>query len=876
MKEISQMYEFVGAGPCPFPGQLQYRVVNPRGAGVFFEKNFATPIGSALRPGSIVCGTPRTDPSGMSSYVVELANGYANALDFEQLTSAMPSPVLASGEYDEEYVGIQSGPAIVGAGPCPYAGQLQYRVVNPHGAGVFFEKNFATPVGPPLHQGQIVCGTPRTDPSGMASYVVELANGYASALDFQQLTSALPSPMLASGYYAGDVSSLGPMPRLMPATGCPTGTDWSEYYGKCLPKIPPPPPAPIPLASGYFTGQGGDIPPDLYGADAIQKGCMPGMYWDGWYQKCLSAARRPIAPASFPPTLEDWRKQHATTGESVGWNLFGDVLGWTDPFSGQHAPGHGGQGRPGFEHHDEHRREEHRRGEHRTGWNLFGDVFGWTDPFSGEHAPGSGHDHREHEHHEHREHEHREHEHRVGWARSAREFVGVAAAAGDPAATAAVHAENAAVQAKSAGAAAEHPAAKGTPAASHAQAASSHAAEAVSHAQAAAAHPTPEGKVAHADQATAHAEMAASHAAAAHAAIGNHAGGSVGTTALGSAASRVEHPATQAASHAQNAMAQAHAAQQAAAHPAARGTAAGRSASMAQGHAAQAVQHAKAAASHPSPVQQAVHAQQATMHAHEAASHAVDAHREISRPGGRPGEGGLARSVGRREGFGRGREGFGRGGHGFRDAYGRFRGRRFHGEWRGYGHPAWRHGIGERWLHHRAECFRRGEWACLEERIYEPGGNIAYRITPAGEMEGEQLGQEEQQANVIYVQATGQQPPTNDDGPMPGSDQSSDGSQAPVDEEAGAADQGTAATDQGAAADQGATDQGAADQDTDAGATADAGDGSGDGTDTTTQGYFAGWQMPFTDPYGYFNMAVAPAWDSAYPYIPPDYPSYWW
>jgi len=143
-------------------------------------------------------------------------------------------------------------------------------------------------------------------------------------------------------------------------------------------------------------------------------------------------------------------------------------------------------------------------------------------------------------------------------------------------------------------------------------------------------------------------------------------------------------------------------------------------------------------------------------------------------------------------------------------------------------------------------------------------------------MEGEQLGQEEQQANVIYVQATSQQPPTNDDGPMPGSDQSSDGSQAPVDEEAGAADQGTAATDQGAAADQGATDQGAADQDTDAGATADAGDGSGDGTDTTTQGYFAGWQMPFTDPYGYFNMAVAPAWDSAYPYIPPDYPSYWW
>ena len=33
-------------------------------------------------------------------------------------------------------------------------------------------------------------------------------------------------------------------------------------------------------------------------------------------------------------------------------------------------------------------------GPHVTGWNLFGDVFGWTDPFSGQHAPGhrGGHD----------------------------------------------------------------------------------------------------------------------------------------------------------------------------------------------------------------------------------------------------------------------------------------------------------------------------------------------------------------------------------------------------------------------------------------------------------------------------------------------------
>lgn len=44
----------------------------------------------------------------------------------------------------------------------------------------------------------------------------------------------------------------------------------------------------------------------------------------------------------------------------TGWNLFGDVFGWTDPFSGEHAPRHRGfhEGR-----HDDHRHEEHRRHE---------------------------------------------------------------------------------------------------------------------------------------------------------------------------------------------------------------------------------------------------------------------------------------------------------------------------------------------------------------------------------------------------------------------------------------------------------------------------------------------------------------------------------
>jgi hypothetical protein len=48
------------------------------------------------------------------------------------------------------------------------------------------------------------------------------------------------------------------------------------------------------------------------------------------------------------------------------------------------------------ERHRPNRPGSHRPGSHRhvTGWNLFGDVFGWTDPFSGQHAPGhrGGHD----------------------------------------------------------------------------------------------------------------------------------------------------------------------------------------------------------------------------------------------------------------------------------------------------------------------------------------------------------------------------------------------------------------------------------------------------------------------------------------------------
>ena len=778
------MYEFAGAGPCPFPGQLQYRVVNPSGAGVFFEKNFQTPVGPVLRPGQIVCGTPRTDPSGMSSYVVELGNGYANALDFEQLSSAAPSPVLASGAlYQLDYVG---------AGPCPYPGQLQYRVVNPRGAGVFFEKSFQTPVGSALHLGQIVCGTPRTDPSGMSSYVIELGNGYANALDFEQLTSAAPSPMLASGHYVGDIP---PGQHVPPPTGCPVGTTWSDSYGKCIPTIPAPMPPPIPLTSGGYVGQGGDIPPDLYGVDAIKKGCVPGTYWDGWYQKCLPVGTRPIVPSPLPPSLEDWRKQHATSGEF-----------WTGA-----------------------------------------DIDA---------------------------------------------IVGAAVSDG------AMAADNAALQAQSAQLAAAHPDAKGTTAAQSALAAASHATQAASHAQAAATHPSPAGAVAHAQKATMHAQQAAAHAADAHAACGNHE--AVGAFVTGAAAgAQHQPPEKKAAAHAENATKQAASAHAAASHPAAQNPpAAHEAAHAASAHAAQAQRHAQAARSQPTAHAAEHHARAAQRHTQAAAAHAMRAHAEAR---GR----GFGRGLGRgREGFGRGREGFGRGREGFgrgrvarghewyrRPEFAEYTRRYGEGWWRrpefaewgrrygglgrwgrgrwGWGrHPQWESGIASQWAQYSAQCVQRDDDSgiCVKEMIVWPTGQTTFRITPAGEQLEIALSDGEQGANVQVQQETGIAVPDADAGLLPGSEQTADGSAAETADQAVAEED---ATDQAAVADQ--ADQATADANQ---ATADA-TAATNGDDTSTQGDFAGWQMQFTDPYGYFNMAASPAWDSAYPYLPPDYPGWW-
>ena len=66
---------------------------------------------------------------------------------------------------------------------------------------------------------------------------------------------------------------------MMPATGCPAGTYWSEYYRSCTPNIPPPPPPqPLPATlsdweqahqtSGYYTGA-------VKGIGGFRGGSMP-------------------------------------------------------------------------------------------------------------------------------------------------------------------------------------------------------------------------------------------------------------------------------------------------------------------------------------------------------------------------------------------------------------------------------------------------------------------------------------------------------------------------------------------------------------------------------------------------------------------------
>ncbi len=188
-----------------------------------------------------------------------------------------------------------------------YAGDLQYRVVNPHGALLRWRDGSLVQNAKAVAPGTIVLGTPRGD-----GYIVEVSalSGWLNALDLEQLTSAAPSPVLASGEFTG---ADDPMAPLMPATGCPQGTEWSDWYGKCVPHIPAPPPPPVSSvhASGEYVGDGGMMP---------ATGCPAGTYWHEFYQKCVPNI--PAPPPALPDTLDEWRRQHQTSGAfatGYGW-----------------------------------------------------------------------------------------------------------------------------------------------------------------------------------------------------------------------------------------------------------------------------------------------------------------------------------------------------------------------------------------------------------------------------------------------------------------------------------------------------------------------------------------------------------------------------
>lgn len=310
--------------------------------------------------------------------------------------------------------------------------------------------------------------------------------------------------------------------------------------------------------------------------------------------------------------------------------------------------------------------------------------------------------------------------------------------------------------------------------------------------------------------------------------------------------------------HAENAVAQAHSAKTAAAHPAAQGTHAHTAAKASAAHATQAVQHAHAAQTSATHHEARAHETKANAHARSAASHAHGAHAEARRGGARGHEGRGGHGFGGRgHGFGgHGREGWGRGGGRWGRGWGRGgwdgRGwrRDLFSEWFGFGHPRWREGIRSEWMHWRAECLVRSPWGiCFKERMYSPGGGIAYRVTPAGMQQGVVLEIEEQSQN----DQLGIVVPDTDAGLLPGSNQSSDGSQETPED----ADQQTAAADQAVVAEEDVVDPVAVDDAALA--------------DTATTGEMAGWQDMFTDPYGYVNPFNPSAYDSHYMYEP-----YWY
>lgn len=72
---------------------------------------------------------------------------------------------------------------------------------------------------------------------------------------FQMLKPAMRGGGVPGRFYVGEDAYVGDG-AMMPATGCPGGTEWSDWYGQCIPHIPPPPPPqPFPASLSEWEAQ---------------------------------------------------------------------------------------------------------------------------------------------------------------------------------------------------------------------------------------------------------------------------------------------------------------------------------------------------------------------------------------------------------------------------------------------------------------------------------------------------------------------------------------------------------------------------------------------------------------------------------------------
>lgn len=63
-------------------------------------------------------------------------------------------------------------------------------------------------------------------------------------------------------------------------------------------------------AARHYVGDGGAMMPAT--------GCPAGSYWSDWYGGCVSNIPAPPPSAPFPDSLSDWRALHAGGGHAVG------------------------------------------------------------------------------------------------------------------------------------------------------------------------------------------------------------------------------------------------------------------------------------------------------------------------------------------------------------------------------------------------------------------------------------------------------------------------------------------------------------------------------------------------------------------------------